>query len=293
MGFLSQDVAAQVSEALESVVTNPPETPAPAAVAEEAVDSSNPAEDVKVEADSGAEAASEEPSTDDGDVESGHRVPYNRFKSVLEARNEFRDKTDNLSGENERLRAQIEDIQGRLRAPAAPAAAPRAESASSGADSSWVDRLLSGEDLSEVTAPTQAEVASPDSTYQVLESRVRNMELQDARRQLDIEVTEAMGKYPGVDEAALYQAIAQNPGQPALQLAERFHTWQTGVEEAAIARYLEDHKGEEAPAAAPRPSSSGVSASSPVFAEGEKPKTLAEAREALRDYLSKNNPFAT
>ena len=114
MGFLGQEAQASLSNAIKAAASGeppameaPPETPVEAPVAEKAVDSSKPAEDVTVEAESGAEAAPAAPSESDEGVESGHRVPYNRFKSVLEARNEFRDKHDGLASENERLRAQI------------------------------------------------------------------------------------------------------------------------------------------------------------------------------------------
>ena len=119
------------------------------------------------------------------------------------------------------------------------------------------------------------------------------MEQMEAGRRLDLEISEAVGKYPGVDEKALYNAIAHNPGQTALQLAERFHSWQSGVEEAAIARFLEEQKKVAAePAAAPRPSATGSSQSNYMTGE-KKPMNLAEAREALRAYMKKSNPFAS
>jgi hypothetical protein len=297
MGFISAEAASAINERLGAPEPEETAPPAPVEVKteavapetpEESVDSSKPAEDVKQEADSQEDKAGE--SFDD--VDSGHRVPYKRFKSVLEARNEFRDRATGTTSENEKLRMQIEELQTRIASSPATSAPPEKIAPPSDDAGDWIDRLLAGDDTPQ---PQQAAVASPDGVLKHglkdLEARLQNMELAAAETTLATEVKAAIEKYPVIEEGVLYQAIAQNPGTPAMTIAENYNTWRSEVEESAIAAYLKA-QGDGKPQAAPRPKSSG---SAGVIAPppGEGPKTMDQARESLRAYLAKHNPFAS
>jgi len=303
LGFITSEAADQINAKLSGPAEGEAAPEAPAApepvaqassdqpeVPKESVDSSKPAEDVKVE----AASQEETPVESFDDVEAGHRVPYKRFKSVLEARNEFRDRAKGHTDENSKLRAQIEELQGKIASNQAAATPPEKPAPPTDDAGDWIDRLLAGDD------PTQPQVAaavSPDGTLKHglkdLEARLQSMELAAAEKALSSEVEAAIEKYPVIEEGVLYQAIAQNPGTPAMVIAENYNTWRSEVEEAAISRYLEGQAaGDGAPQAAPRPKASG-SAGPTAPAPDTQPKSMAEARESLREYLAKHNPFAS
>ena len=121
------------------------EAPAEAAPAEETPapeTSSNTAEDVKVEAEGGAEAEPQKTEASDSqaeeeEVQPGHRVPYTRFKEVIDARNTFKSETDELKAQIEQLRQQA---QRQASQPAPVQAAPQQPAGND--DDAWLKELL-------------------------------------------------------------------------------------------------------------------------------------------------------
>ena len=289
---LSQDAVSGISAMLEAGDEPAPEAaPAPDSVAEEAPvqadTSSEPTQDVNAKVEDGADSAPQEAAAEDSpaaeeEVPSGHRVPYDRFKQVLESRNKFRDERAELEAEIERLRAQPAPAP----APAPVQAAPQADS-----DDAWLERYLAGEDE---PAPAQ-----DDARLKEFQDRLYNTEVQLARQQLEVEVGAALQKFPSVPRDVILQAVANNPSATAEAVAEQYSSWVAGVEEKAIAAYLEKNPQstpEEAvaatqePKAAPRPSKTGGSATA---AASEVPlKSVSEGSAALRKLWARNNPFA-
>ncbi len=262
----------------------PAEEPAEAAPVEEAepASSSDTAGDVKVEAEGGAEAEPQKTEASDSqaeeeEVQPGHRVPYTRFKEVIEARNQFKTETAELKAQLEQLREQAQRHASQP-APAQAAPQPKADD-----DEAWLKELL-GED-----EPTAQK--SVDPALQQLSARLHETEVALARQSLEAEVGAAIQKYPSATRDVILQAVAQNPSLSAENVAEQYSAWMAQVEEEAIARYLKDNPAAAKPAAAPRPAKSGA-VEAPVSSEAAKPKNVKEGSEALRAFLKGGNPFA-
>ena len=226
------------------------------------------------------EAAAEDSPAAEEEVPSGHRVPYDRFKQVLESRNQFRDERAGLEAEIERLRA-----------PPAPAPAPVQAAPQADTDDAWLERYLAGEDD---PAPAQ-----DNAKLNEFQDRLYNTEVQLARQQLEVEVGAALQKFPSVPRDVILQAVANNPSATAEAVAEQYSSWVAGVEEKAISAYLEKNPSStpaeavaatQEPKAAPRPSKSGGNATATA---SEVPlKSVSEGSAALRKLWAHKNPFA-
>ena len=268
----------QVEAQEEEQSSNPPEPVSgdtPEVVAEV---SSTPTEETKAapEADSDKESSG------------SHRVPYNRFKKVIDSRNKFQTENDSLRS---RLKAMEEQVKSFQSQPPAPSSAAQKFNED---DDSWLDEPYVEED-------EQAPPSDWQKKYNNLESRVQAWEFEEAKRQVQDVVAEAGEKYPAVPKQALLEWIVKNPPRSGnlhgevLAVAERFSAWIAQVEEAGIARYVEGNKKTQARQgglAAPRPAkSSGKSSTAKVAPKGDKPKTLKESKAALMEFLDQTNPF--
>ena len=262
------------------------EAPAEAAPAEETPapeTSSNTAEDVKVEAEGGAEAEPQKTEASDSqaeeeEVQPGHRVPYTRFKEVIDARNTFKSETDELKAQIEQLRQQA---QRQASQPAPVQAAPQQPAGND--DDAWLKELLGETD-------SKAKPAV-DPALQQISARLHETEVALARQSLEAEISTAITKYPTASRDVILQAVAQNPSLSAESVAEQYSSWMAQVEEAAIARYLKDNPAAAKPAAAPRQAKTGA-VEAAISNEGPKPKNVKEGSEALRAFLKGGNPFA-
>jgi hypothetical protein len=295
MGLLSEEAAGQIGELLEvAPIGDPTEevvevAAAPEPEPEPVAESSEPEVDVKE--DSGVEeskSTAPEPAADDGKAADegapGHRVPYNRFKSVVDARNEYRAKATELESQLDVMRAQHQPTP-----PPAPVPQRVPEP-----EFEWETDLRADD--------------SPvgDPRYEQLAEQIQVQKVSIARMQLEHELKEAKADYPNVPDEVLINAVVQNPQASVRELAEQYSTFVASIEEGAIASYLESNPGatlavspqvEETgveEAVAPRPRSSGQ-ASRPVSTgkEDSGPKTLRDAREALSEFLQHNNPFSS
>jgi len=207
--------------------------------------------DVKQEDDTSSEVESESNSNDD-ESDEGHSIPYNRFKSVIEARNKF--KTE--KGELER---QLAELQAKLENNKTPSRAVEADD-----ESDWFDSIFN-----------EDEVAEPEQDrYSSLERRIQSFEEERGRHQLNAELEVALIQYPDVPEQVLLQAVIKDPSTDMLDVAEQWSTWMTSVKEETIAKYIKEQKT-NAPATPRRPSpTSGTRQVTQA-----KPRTLADARQ--------------
>ncbi len=298
MSLLDSEATAGVMAALDGSVVEPVsvETPAPEveAAPEEAA-SSEPAQDVNdnagVEAQTDTEPVqeataetSQEASADTdgeaGDEETpGHRVPYNRFKQVVDARNGYKEQLSALEQKVASLSEELklaQQIKQMLPAQQAPQAS----------EDKWLDGLLEG------SSPQQPEQPAQDPRVDALMERLHAQEVALAQRQLEGEISEAVGKYPNADRQFLLQAVASDPGVSIMNVAEAYSARIAEIEEAAIARHLKDNPAPVAkkPEAPPRPAKSGASESTVGTGE-KKPKSVAEGSAFLRDAWGKLNPL--
>ncbi len=316
-GYLDSDAVSQVRNMLESdgggapapdekqAAESPAEAQAEVSEAVDAAPSSSPepttepdAEVVKDEAptevvearDDGASSAG-----DPGDSESSslHRVPYTRFKEVVDARNGYK-------GEVDSLRKQVEELstlmQRTRQAQNTPQPRPQAE-----ADSYFNDedlqRFLEEEpsDGYEQQEPWQAAMSQ-------MQQRMHQYEVTNATHTLEREITQATSQYPVVPREALLQAVINDDAANLMEVAEQYSSFIASVEEAAIERHLsqgksksqakKDAREEIAEAVAPRPSkAAGAPVNPPISAGDSKPRTLKDASKALKEFLGNNNPF--
>jgi len=257
-------------------------------------ESSQPAGDVKQEAaEEKAEPTTQEAKADDSAAEeeeesSGHRVPYNRFKKVIDARNEFKT-------EAEKYKAQIEELEARIQHHSAPQQVQQpVQQQASVDDDAWLKELL-GDDSSE---------RKSDPALQQLSARLHETEVALARQSLEAEISSALQKYPTADRNAILHAVAQNPSVSAEAVAEQYSTWIAQVEEAAVAKYLSDNPeataqeavkatGGQKAAAPPRPKGAGATVATTNTEKRETPKTVEAASAELRRRWEEINPFAS
>ena len=289
LGFSEQSEPASVTEdvkpeveaapAAEEVVEAKPETP------------EVPADQSVVEAKAGESEVNKEAKSDDGADEDdssppGHRVPYKRFKSVLEARNKYRGEADAAQSQLEQFRQQMEAMRNEVAAMRNLQYAKPAEKEADVSDE--LDRLLNG---------------SPDLPKEVkdkiamMEARLHQQEVHAERvrlRQEVADVTNAYDKNLKRDiEQVLYSAVQRDPNVDLNRVAEQYTTWLAKREEEAIARYLEKNPGAsvaeaetqatEASSSVPsRPKRAGTGASSVArTADRKSYGTIKEGTDAL------------
>lgn len=192
-------------------------------------------------------------STDDKE-ESGHAVPYQRFKEVNETKKQLKAKTAQLERELEDMRAQLhrksENVETK----------PQKER-------DIFDEIKSFYESDDV----------PDEKYSVLEQRLAAFEVKTAQAELEVEIANITKKYPEVPEAILLQACIQNPDQDLVQVARDYTQFIAEIEERALAKHAK-----RTPSAPPRPQSSG---SSSVATGNGRPRNMAEARAAALAFM--------
>ena len=224
--------------------------------------------------------------SDSGDVAEGsHRVPYNRFRQVIDARNQLRSERDILA-------QQIQDLTGHMRslqeAQSQPPqqAQPQQQVRQAAYQSSLQATEFMSEEEVEYFNALQSEFGQ---RYQSLESRVHNYEISMAEQQLDAEIDAAINQYPDVPRRAILESVASG-NVNIMDVAERYQSFVNQMREQAIADYLSENP--QTKVAAPRPSkTAGTSSSSSQVVADEKPKNLADAHKALSKFLKTNNIF--
>ena len=209
-----------------------------------------------VEEDTQVEAAD---SDEDDEEYSGHAVPYDRFRQVNERRK-------SLQNEIEQRDLRLQELQNQLnqryqQAEQAPEPSYEYETEYSEADpSEWAQR------------------------FQQVENANQQMQIQLAQMDLQREINDAISEFPAVPEDYLWESIAQNGDLSAVEAAQQYTSFVAGIEEAAIARYLETQQA-EAPQAAPRPQTQQTSTTE-YLEDAPSPQTMDEAREAMVMYLN-------
>lgn len=200
--------------------------------------------------------------------EEGHSVPYSRFKSVITARNELRERTDYLE-------TQLRDLEQQL------SATKNVTQSKSAFDDLYSSYMNTSEPVYE---------DENASKLRRFEQVAEQFEVFQAKQQLEQELAVASQKYPDVPRDVLLTAVVQNPSTDILDVAERYNTFVSAVREDAIAQYTRANGGiRPAPAAPPRVGSASVARQNVGFGESQSsPKTLGQAKESLVDYLRQN-----
>ena len=333
MALLSPDQVEGVHAAIGNMGGVSAPTPAPAPQVPETTPSSPPT-DVKAQEVSNSESKASVPPAQpsgkkaSGKPDTGQKVPYGRFKNVVDARNQFKSQLDRSRSSLSAKDAEIAELKRQLetmsRTPAAPT--PVAEtrpSAKSSSDSSWLDEIL-GVSESDTEAPEVDKFAEMQQGFQQrleeqqksFDTRMHQYEVAQAQRKLESEIATVRSRYPSLQAKDLAQLVINDPSVDLMESAETFMTYKAAIEEQAINRYLRENphltRQEKqqvveaaseaasqaasaqmgAPTAPPRPAGSRSSAAGVDSAQVERPKTLREVKLALAERFAKNNPFS-
>tara|TARA_R110002051_G_scaffold249344_4_gene308799 strand:- start:232 stop:1143 length:912 start_codon:yes stop_codon:yes gene_type:complete len=241
-----------------------------------------------VEAGESVRSESEGMSDSGDDSDGSHRVPYNRFKQVIDARNQLRNERDVLA-------QQIQDLSGQMKSfrEATPQAQPKAQMQEQPRQAAYQSGLQAPEFMSdeeiEYFSALQSEFGQ---RYNSLDSRLQTYEMSMAEKQLDSAIDQAIVQYPDVPRRAILESVASG-NTNIMDVAERYQSFVNQMREQAIADYLSENPQAKAAAqVAPRPSrTAGSAPSSSQISSDDKPKNLADAHKALSKFLKTNNIF--
>jgi hypothetical protein len=234
--------------------------------------------DPKVEENVSVETTEKVEVSDDSPTPKGHKVPYSRFKNVLESRNTFRSEVETYKEKLTSLEQKLANLeQNKPQYKQNPSQQPQQER-------TWLDDYLAEEQ----------KAATPEwqQQYGSLNDRLYKFEVAQEEQSLKAELADIETKFPNVPQQVLLKAVIEDPNANMTALAEQYSSFMAGIEEQAIARYLEQQGG-QAQAASPTPEPlqrpRSVSAPRGNFAPDKKPTSVADATRSLRDLLSKNN----
>lgn len=184
--------------------------------------------------------------------ETGHNVPYQRFKEVNESKKQLKAKTIELEKQLAEMRAQVE-----------------------------ISRKTQTRDQHEPDIFSDIaslyEAPQEDDKVSALEQRIANFEMRAAQVELENEISVITKKFPDVPETVLLSACIQNPDIDLVTVARDYSQFIAEIEERALAKH-----GKRAPSAPPRPQSTG---SSSISNSQTKPRSMADARSAALAYL--------
>lgn len=194
------------------------------------------------------------------DEETGHQVPYSRFKEVNESKKALKARTAELEAQLADMRTKIEKRETETRV--------RQEEPDVFSDfNSFYDSAL--EDAS-------------DPKLKTLEQRLQVFEQRAAEAELEAEINVIQKKYPDVPEQVLLQAVINRPDTNLIEVAREYSQFIAEIEERALAKH---NVSKKAPPAAPRrPQSDGSSG----YVPPAQPRTMADARNAALAYFKKN-----
>ena len=215
----------------------------------------------------------EESSTFESNEDSGHAVPYSRFKSVIEARNDLRSKTSALESQLSELRSQLDSKNTQ----------PVRQEQS-------YDSVIEYDDLSDYDNYDDPY----DQKLQTYEDRIYQMEVTHEQQKLSQEIGIATQRFPEVSKDVILQAVINDPDVDIMDVAERYSTFVSGLRESAIAEYLQTNPQGAPPVirpdAPPVISSAGSSLSGrlPGSSRTSRPQNMDQARDSLFDYLKAN-----
>ena len=279
MGLLDENALGKIDSMLghgDAPIEEAPATSgesADAPVDEQQADSSDAPEDVKEEGEvsSEVEASPQEDVSDEGGSPN-HKIPYKRFKQVLDSQKKSNSEVTRLNKELKALQEQLSGFQQQQQEP-------------SGQEDFDLDNLLYGDDDSGGYSDVGSE------QYAQLASRIEAFEIHQAEQELTREVSDARKKYPNVPEEVIYEAVVKDPSVEVMFVAEQYSNFIAGIEEAAINRHLSESKATQEAQATPRPTKSGAPPRVGLSPDAPKPKNVSEAKTAMINFLNKNNIF--
>lgn len=184
-------------------------------------------------------------------------IPYDRFKKVNDSKKEYQKKYEEQQKEIEKLRKEL-------------------ETKSSTQGDNWLDELLQDDNT-----PDNKKLSS-------LEQRLQSFELKEAERELGNIVKDAVKRHNDLDselvESVVYQAISENPDADVDDAIDRMREFIAYVNNRGIKKPQVQTQAPQTKVP-PRPS---MTANKQYTEQANKPKNLADAKDALYNFLKNN-----
>lgn len=236
---------------------------------------SDPTEDVKTKVETTAEP--------EGESESQHRVPYERFKQINDERKAYLDQLEQhkrlLMQAQAQQEAYAKVIQQIQQAPP-----PQTRVAERDPDLDW---LYDDDDAPGQQQQPQQQQLPPE--YRQLIERQKMVEQELARQQLTRELNAASDKFPRVPQSMLVDAVMRDGNADIMQVAQQIDSYVEEQVQAGIAAHLKAKTSSQEAAstdAPPRARKAGAPAGvKPTTDAGKDVESIEDAGEAALRWL--------
>lgn len=192
-------------------------------------------------------------------------VPYDRFQKVNNTKKEYQRKYEEQLQELEKLKKELESRSNRTE--------PSEDL------EEWLDGILDDK-----KKPDNKQLSN-------IEERLRSFEMKEASKELDNIVKNTQKKHDDLDpelvESVVYQTISENPNADIDDAIDTVRQFVDYASTKAKRKQEVQQQVQSKPIAAPRPSMNGSKTYDSTNNSSNKTKTLADAREALYNYLNK------
>ena len=255
MSFLSPENQAALAERLQQMDNSEPtETTQEVVEVQETQETqaeTAPSEEAGTERD--VNVAEDSSSSDE------NSIPYSRFKSVIESRNEFKTKVSDLERQLEELRAAQEN-----------------KTTEESTEEDDLFGYLDNEDNYE------------DPKYSELEKRLEKFEMYQAEVDLQKEISMTKQAFPNVPEEVLLNAVIHDADADLMEIAYKYDMFVDNIRKEALKGYAPAASQPVETPSAPRRVSPAGAAGATFDASVNKPKNMDDAKASFMDYLRQN-----
>ena len=253
MSFLSPENQAALAERLQQMDNSEPtETTQEVVEVQETQETqaeTAPSEEVGTERDVNV--------AEDSSPSDENSIPYSRFKSVIESRNEFKSKVSDLERQLEELRAAQENKT---------------------TEETQEDDLFGYLD----------DAYEEDPKYSELEKRLEKFEMYQAEVDLQKEISMTKQAFPNVPEEVLLNAVIHDADADLMEIAHKYDMFVDNIRKEALKGYTPAASQPVETPSAPRRVSPAGAAGATFDASVNKPKNMDDAKASFMDYLRQN-----
>lgn len=216
-----------------------------------------------------AKETSEEVEIEEGDLkdlDEGQKVPYSRFKQVNE---KAREKDRALEAYKATAMAQQQALVAELQA----LRSLKSEATANNEDQGVLDLTVD---------PNEKVIKSLVGKIADLEGKLTNLSNKTSQESLRLKVDEAIKKFPKANRVAVMGILKFDPTLDVEEIAEGLHQQVMAERTEGIKELIERKKAKKKEAILPTNETGRI-----VFKENERPKTVKEASEKLKAFMSK------
>jgi len=196
---------------------------------------------------------------EDSSTSDENSIPYSRFKSVIESRNEFKSKVSDLERQLEELRVAQEN-----------------KTTEESTEEDDLFGYLDNEDDYE------------DPRYSELEKRLEKFEMYQAEVDLQKEISTTKQAFPNVPEEVLLNAVIHDADADLMEIAHKYDMFVDNIRKEALKGYDPAASQPVETPSAPRRVSPAGAAGATFDASVNKPKNMDDAKASFMDYLRLN-----